>query len=139
MGASVLVFVAAVAGVRFALGLALLGFVAGYCVALAGHGAIDARAPLLGAGLLVSAELASRSGAGRRGTPAESLGQSIENALAAGLIGVVAGALVLAASVPRLRGGLGWESVAAGAAIGVFALLARSSRRLRHSGTSDTG
>ncbi|HZC29577.1 MAG TPA: hypothetical protein VE269_07530 [Gaiellaceae bacterium] len=95
-------------------------------------GAVDARAPLVAAGVLVVAELAFDSIAPERGSRERSLlAAELVALLGAALVTVVAAALVLVVA-GSARSGLALEAAGAVAAIGVLAVLVRAVRAARY-------
>jgi hypothetical protein len=91
-------------------------------------GAVDVRAPLVAAALLVVAELAFESVAPESGARERSLLLSQLAALLAAALGTVAvGALVLVVAGSE-RSGIALEAVGALAAVGVLATVVRSAR-----------
>lgn len=122
-----------IVGVRLALGVSLVGFVTAYGIALAGREALDVRAPLVAAAILLTGEFAHLAVSPRRREVSPS--DRVQQTLAVGLAAVLVGAIVLAVASPRVRGGMGFEVAGAAAAIGAFALLATNAHRLRTSST----
>ncbi len=114
------------------LGWALaLGAVA-YTVALVVHGSqVDEAAPLVGAGLLLSGELATWSLDEQWPIAAEHGLAGARAAALAGLVlgGLAAATLVVALAAAPVGGGLTWTVFGAVAAVLVLALAARLSRR----------
>jgi hypothetical protein len=91
-------------------------------------GAVDARAPLVAAGLLVLAELAFESVGPESGVRERSLFLSqLATLLAAALLTVALAALVLVVA-GSARSGTALEAVGALAAVGVLAIVVRSAR-----------
>jgi hypothetical protein len=111
--------------------LAVVSLGASYAVSLHGHGAIDGRAPLVGAGLVLVAELAYWS-LERRTAVGEEPGLHLRRALSilATTVGAagVAAILLAATSVP-LGGSVTWDAFGLAAAAGAVAVLARLSTR----------
>lgn len=109
----------------FVFALVLLGADFALWLELGTH-ALDQRAPIVGAGLLLTAELAFDSLEPEVGRPETTavLGRAITLAVI-GLAGVGVGALVLAAASIPLGGGVGLTAVGAAAAVLVLALIAR--------------
>ncbi len=100
-----------------------------YAVSLAP--AVNGRAPLYAAGLLVVAELSYWSLELRIGIAAEA-GTMRVRAVLVGLLtvaAVVLGGIMLGLSGLRLGGGVGWEVVGLVAAVGALALVATLARR----------
>jgi hypothetical protein len=110
-----------------ALGLAAIA----YAAALVVHGpAVDAAAPLVGAGLLLCGELATWSLEERVRVAGD---RSLLFARAAAVAALAGGGLAVSALVVSLAaapfgGGLGWTVVGAAAAVLVLALAARAAR-----------
>jgi hypothetical protein len=126
-GAGLLLAAGAAAGLASLLAPALLVLLAEYTVVLAGQGGrIHAAAPLIGAGLLLYAELASWAGEARprvrdeRPVLVARATQVAASALAALALGVL---VLLAAAVPA-GGGLARLAVGAVAATATLALVA---------------
>jgi hypothetical protein len=94
------------------------------------EGRVDGGAPLVAAGLLLTAELASWSVELRTPVDAEPVVVARRAALilAAGCAAVPLAAGVLAATALPLGGGVGWDAVGVAAALGAGALLAVLSR-----------
>jgi hypothetical protein len=93
--------------------------------------ALDGRAPLYAAGLLVVAELSYWSLELRIGIAAEPGTTRVRAALVGVLAvsAVVLGGIMLGLSGLRLGGGIGWEVVGLAAAVGALALVAALARR----------
>lgn len=93
--------------------------------------AVDGRAPLYAAGLLVVAELSYWSLELRIGITADPGTMRVRAVLVAALTAsaVVLGGIMLGLSGLRLGGGLGWEVVGLAAAVGALALVAALARR----------
>jgi hypothetical protein len=129
VAASVLVAVGLAFRWWLVLGWGLAVFGAEYAVFLRLRGgAVDARAPLVAAALLVAAELAFDSIAPEGGSRERPLVVSEAAALlAAALVTVAAAALVLVVA-GSARSGVGLEAVGALAAVGVLAVLIRAAR-----------
>lgn len=120
-------------GVAWTLGLVA----AEYAAALAVRGAesVDPAAPLIGAGLLVLAELAYWS-LERRG-PGYEEARVVARRLATlgvlALLSLVLGAFIVVVTAAPLGGGLAWDAVgvaAAGATLAIVAWLARAAVRV---------
>jgi hypothetical protein len=102
-----------------------------YAVAIAAHGAeIDEAAPLVGAGLLLSSELATWSLDERWAIAAErAVVLSRTGAIALlGLVSVMVSGIVLALAAAPVGSGLGWTILGAAAAVLVVALAVRLAR-----------
>jgi hypothetical protein len=108
----------------FVWALVLLGADYALWLELGAHG-LDQRAPIVGGGLLLAAELAYDSLEPEVGRPgAALLARAI--ALAGVTLGAIgAGALLLAAASVPLSGGIGLTALGAGAAVLVLAVIAR--------------
>ena len=112
--------------------LAVVSLGASYAVSLHGHRAIDGRAPLVGAGLVLVAELAYWS-LEQQSAVGEESGLQLRRALSilATTFGsaVVAAILLAATSVP-LGGSVTWDAFGLAAAAGAVAVLALLSQRV---------
>jgi hypothetical protein len=110
---------------------ALVVLAIAYAVAIAAHGAeIDEAAPLVGAGLLLSSELATWS-LDERWSIAAERAVVLSRATAIALLGLASGAvsaIVIALAAAPVGGGLGWTVLGAGAAVLVIALTVRLAR-----------
>jgi hypothetical protein len=135
LGLAAVVVLAASIGLGWTSGIAwtLVLLAAEYAAALAVRGGadVDAGAPLVGAGLLVLAELAYWSielrgpGYEERGVVARRLG-------ALGVVAflsVLLGAFVVVLTAAPLGGGLAWDAVGIAAAAGTLAIVAWLARR----------
>jgi len=103
----------------------------GYGLSLALHrGGIDGAAPLVGAGLLLSGELATWSVDERWAIRAERSLVVARAAAVAGLVlgGLLIGGLVLALAAAPSGGGLGWTLIGASSVVAILALAVRLSR-----------
>ena len=102
-----------------------------YAVAIAARGAeIDEAAPLVGAGLLLSCELATWS-LDERWSIAAECAVVLSRATAIALLGLAGGtvsAVVIALAAAPVGGGLGWTVLGAAAAVLVVALTVRLAR-----------
>ena len=112
------------------LAWALASFVIAYSIALAGDPHLDLRVPLIGAGLLIVGELASKTELRSRSTDYRR-GSHVVEVVALGLLAILVGDVVLAATVLRVHASLILEGIGAVAAIGVFFLLSRLSGSTR--------
>ena len=130
-GALLLLFVLA-RGLDDLLGSSLLLLGAGYVVALyAGEHVLDQGVPLVAAGLLACAELATWSLEERLPVAADR-GLLVARARAVGILvgsGLAASALVLAVTAAPVGGGLAWTVLGAVAAVVALAVVARAARR----------
>jgi hypothetical protein len=110
---------------------ALVVLAIAYAVAIAAHGAeIDEAAPLVGAGLLLSSELATWS-LDERWLIAAERAVVLSRATAIALLVLAGGAvsaIVIALAAAPVGGGLGWTVLGAGAAVLVVALTVRLGR-----------
>jgi hypothetical protein len=109
--------------------LLLLGTEYAVALLLRGEGALEGAAPLVGAGLLLAAELAYWSidlspGPADAGLAARRLGAVA--GLAAGSLAL--GSLVIVLTTVPLGGGLAWDLVGIAAAAATLALIARLAR-----------
>jgi hypothetical protein len=116
-------------GCRRALAWALVAFVVEYGIALADRPRLDVWAPLVGGGLLLIGELASRA-VPLRGQPmpegpaSTHMVEALGYALAAILIGVV----VVASAAGQPRGSFLLQGASAAAAVGLFFLIGRMAK-----------
>ena len=111
--------------------LAVVSLGGSYAVSLHGHGAIDGRAPLVGAALVLVAELAYWS-LERRTAVGEEAGLHLRRALsilATTFASAAVAAILLAATSVPLGGSVTWDAFGLAAAAGAVAVLARLSRR----------
>lgn len=108
------------------LAWALASFVIAYSIALEGDPHLDLRVPLIGAGLLVVGELASKTEL-RSPSTGSRRGSHMVEVVGLGLLAILIGDVVLAAAVLRVHASLILEGIGAAAAIGVFFLLSRLS------------
>jgi hypothetical protein len=103
-----------------------------YAIALVAHGThVDEVAPLVGAGLLLSGELATWSLEARWPVAADRA-VDVSRAAAIGglcLAGLAVGALVVGLTSAPVGGGVAWTALGAAAAVLVVALAARLARR----------
>ena len=129
-GAAMLVLVL-VRGVEDVLGSAILLLAAAYVVALyAGRRPLDEGVPLVAAGLLACAELATWSLEERRPV-ATDRGLLVARARAVAILvgaGLAASGLVLFVTVAPVGGGLAWTVLGAAAAVVALAVVARGAR-----------
>lgn len=125
-GVAVVLTTAAAFGWRRALAWALIGFVVEYAVALADRPAVDIRAPLVAAGLLLVGEFASLAMNLARPTPTgrPMIAQVVE-AVGLGLGTVVLGTLVIAVAAVQPRAGLLVQAASAAAAVCILVLITR--------------
>lgn len=129
-GIGVVLTAVAVLGWRRALAWALVAFVLEYAIALADRPALDLRAPIVGAGLLMVGELASlaQSFDGPSSAQRRTSAQVVET-LGSGLGAVVMGALVTATAADRPRAGLLLQIASAAAAVGLLVLMVLLTKR----------
>jgi hypothetical protein len=107
---------------------ALASFGVAYAIALVGDPRLDLHAPLIGAGLLVVGEFASATDA-RSSSLEDRHGSMVIEVLSLGLVAILIGAVVVAGAAPRVHGSLILEGIGAVAALGVFLLLSRLTKR----------
>jgi hypothetical protein len=109
---------------------AVVALGAGYAVSLIGRSGIDARAPLVGAGLFLLTELIHWSVGARSSAPSGRSDQRRIVDLALFALGAaVIGAIVLAAGSVGLRGGLELAIVGVVAAIAILGVVLSAARR----------
>lgn len=102
----------------------LVAFVLEYAIALADRSALDLRAPLVGADLLIVGQLASVAPSFRGAEPARRRpGAQFAETLGFGLGAVVIGALVIAVSANQPPADLVVQASSAAAATGVLLLI----------------
>jgi hypothetical protein len=121
---------AAALGWRRALAWALVAFVVEYALALASRPALDLRAPLVAAGLLVVGELASLApNLGGTEPAPRRVSAQVFDALGFGLGAVALGALVLAVATNSPRVGILVQAASAAAAVGLLLLITRLAKK----------
>jgi hypothetical protein len=122
--------VIACAGRSVAATWAVAALGAGYAGSLLGPGAVDGRAPLVGAGLLVLSELIYRaSGARSASPPGRSDQRGLVDLAIFGLAAAAIGAIVLAAGSVGIRGGVALAVIGVVSSIAILAVILLAARR----------